>query len=142
MQNLLNRSKPEEFESNSALQIRNQKERKAEKAGKSSSFVEGCKNFTLAKFAQCEFFTRCEIPHSMKFLHCAKFSHSAKIILHFISHNAKMLLHFLDFLPFSPSFDFPFVIFFSNFALHVLWVLRVFLYFCLFEHYISSNQIL
>ena len=31
---------------------------------------------------------------------------------------------------------------FYHFTLHVLWVLRVFLYFCLFEHYISSNEIL
>ena len=31
---------------------------------------------------------------------------------------------------------------FSNFSLHVLWVLRVFVYFFLFKHYISSNKIL
>ena len=34
MPNLLNRSKHEEFESNSALQIRNQKERRVEEARK------------------------------------------------------------------------------------------------------------
>ena len=92
MPNLSSRSKHVEFESNSALQIRKQKERRAEKAGKSRISQKG----------------------------------------------AKMLL---DFLPFGTPFDFPFVIF-SHFALHVLWVLRAILYFCLFEHYISSNQIL
>ena len=51
MPNLLNRSKHEEFESNSALQIRNQKERRVEKAGKSSSFVEGCEIFALCENA-------------------------------------------------------------------------------------------
>ena len=49
MPNLLNRSKHEEFELNSALHIRNQKERIVEKDGKSSNF-EGCKN------AYCIFF--------------------------------------------------------------------------------------
>ena len=56
MSNLLNRSKHEEFKSNSTLQIRNQKERIAEKAGKSSSLVEGCEIFALVKFSHCEKF--------------------------------------------------------------------------------------
>ena len=49
MPKFFNQSKHEEFELKSALQIRNQKERRAEKAGKLSSFVEGCEIF-----AQCE----------------------------------------------------------------------------------------
>ena len=44
MLRLSSRSKHVELESNSALQIRNQKERRAEKAGKSSSFAEECEN--------------------------------------------------------------------------------------------------
>ena len=43
MPNLLNQSKHEEFELNSALQIRIQKERRAEKAGKSSTSQKGAK---------------------------------------------------------------------------------------------------
>ena len=69
MPNLSSRSKHVEFELNSTLQIRNQKERREKKAGKSRILHKG------AKFSYC----------------------------------AKMLL---DFLPFSPPFDFPFVIFF------------------------------
>ena len=53
MPNLLSRSKHEEFESNSALQIRNQKERRVEKAGKSSSFTKGCENFAPVKISHC-----------------------------------------------------------------------------------------
>ena len=49
MPNLLNRSKHEEFEWNSALQIKNQKERRVEKDGKWSSFAEGCENSHRAK---------------------------------------------------------------------------------------------
>ena len=45
MPNLLNLSKNEKFESNSILQIKNQKEIRAEKTGKSSSFAEGCEIF-------------------------------------------------------------------------------------------------
>ena len=103
MPNLLSQSKHEEFESNSTLQIKNQKERKAEEARK----------------------MKC-----IKFWQIAKFSQGAKVTPTFV--------FFCPFDPHSTSF---FVIF-SNFTLHVLWVLRVFLYFCLFEHYISSNQIL
>ena len=43
MKIFLNRSKHEEFESNSALQIRIQKERRAEKAEKSSTSRKGAK---------------------------------------------------------------------------------------------------
>ena len=49
MSNLLNRSKHEEFESNSALHIGNQKEIRAEKAGKSSSSQKGAKISHCAK---------------------------------------------------------------------------------------------
>ena len=59
MPNLLNRSNHKEFESNSALQIRIQKERRAEKAGKSSTSQKGAKT-----------------SH-----HCAKISHCAKMLI-------------------------------------------------------------
>ena len=149
MPRLSSRSKHVEFESNSALQIGNQKERRVEKAEKSSNFAEGCKNFAQCKFlhwyeifAQCEFSHWCEIfalvrnfctvrifalvrnfRTGAKFRIGAKFSHWCEI-----SHG-------------NLPFDLFFVIF-PIFALHVLWVLRVFLYFCLFDHYISSNEIL
>ena len=51
MPRLSSRSKHVEFESNSALQIRNQKERRAEKAGKLSSFAEGCENAYAFSFS-------------------------------------------------------------------------------------------
>ena len=66
MPNLSSRSKHVEFESNSTLQIRNQKKRRAEKAEKSSNFAEGCKNF------------------AGKISHGAKFSHCVKMLLHFL----------------------------------------------------------
>ena len=73
MPRLSSRSKHVEFESNSALQIGNQKERRVEKAEKSSNFAEGCKNF-----AQCEFSHWCEIFALVRnFRIGAKFSHSA-----------------------------------------------------------------
>ena len=57
MQKLSSRSKHEEFESNSALQIRDQKERRAENARKKEQKVEEKEkrcNFTgLRKFAGC-----------------------------------------------------------------------------------------
>ena len=102
MPKLLSRSKYKEFESNSALLIRNQKERRAENARK----IELQEIWQAAKFSQ-----------PAKFAFC---------IFGFCSVHPR-LTSFCDF---------------SYFSLHVLWVLRVFLYFCLFEHYLSSNQIL
>ena len=62
MPRLSSRSKHVEFGSNSALQIRNQKERRAEEAGKSSSEIsqKGVKILHLRN------------SHSTKFLHSAK----------------------------------------------------------------------
>ena len=51
MPNLLSLSKHEEFESNSALQIRNQKERRAKEARKMKQEI----------FAGCKIFAGCEI---------------------------------------------------------------------------------
>ena len=53
MPNLLSRSKHEEFESNLALQIRNQKGRRAEDARK----MKQCRRF----WAGCRYFVGCEI---------------------------------------------------------------------------------
>ena len=63
MPNLLNRSKHEEFESNSALQIRNHKERRAEKAENPAVRRRVRKKFrsTVRNFRT-----------GAKFLHCAK----------------------------------------------------------------------
>ena len=81
MPNLLNRSKHEEFESNSTLQIRNQKERKAEKkAGKSSISQKGAK-----------------ISHWCEISHCAKFRTVQNLFLHFFS--------------FGPPFDYFFLLY-------------------------------
>ena len=56
MPNLLNRSKQEEFESNSVLQIRNQKEIREEKAEKRASSQEGVKIWHhCAKISSCIF---------------------------------------------------------------------------------------
>ena len=63
MPNLLGRSKHEEFESNSALQIRDQKERRAENAKKlelqeiwqAAKFSQPAKIRGLRNFATCEF---------------------------------------------------------------------------------------
>ena len=58
MPNLLSLSKHKEFESNSALQIRNQKERRSRRrAEKVEIFASGCKNFAPL----CEIFAQCEI---------------------------------------------------------------------------------
>ena len=64
MLNLLSRSKYEEFESNSALQIRNQKEKRAEEARKMKQW----RRF----WAGSEYFARCEISHPAKFSQGAK----------------------------------------------------------------------
>ena len=63
MPKLLSRCKHEEFESNSALQIRNQKERRAENAKK----LGHCKNFAgLQKFGNLQNFAGCKISQLAK----------------------------------------------------------------------------
>ena len=69
MPNLLSRSKHEEFELNSALQIRNQKERRAEEARKMK-----CRKFWQAM----------NISQGAKFSHLAKFSQGAKVVFAFV----------------------------------------------------------
>ena len=69
MPNLLSRSKHEEFESNSALQIRNQKERRAKEIKKMK-----CRKFWQAA----------NISQPSKFSQDAKFSHPAKVAPTFV----------------------------------------------------------
>ena len=66
MPNLLSQSKHEEFESNSALQIRNQKERRAEEARK----MKQCRRFWAAYeiFAGCEIALCATVHHAFDFL--------------------------------------------------------------------------
>ena len=72
MPRLSSRSKHVEFESNSAFQIRNYKEIKAEKVEKSNNFAEGCENFAPHEIvALCEI-SHCDLP--IDFLFC-DFSH-------------------------------------------------------------------
>ena len=76
MPKLLSRSKYEEFESNSALQIGNQKERIAENARKLGDCrkLAGLKNFNnLRIFAGCEI--TCEIASAatIHLIHCSHF---------------------------------------------------------------------
>ena len=93
MPKLLIQSKHEEFESNSALQIRNQKERRAENQRNGALQFVACEKLQGAKFRSLRnllpaFVISCSVdPH---------------------------LTHFCDFF---------------NFSLHVIWVLRIFLYF-------------
>ena len=66
MPNLLSRSKNEEFKSNSALQIRNQKERRAEEARKMKQcrrFWQAVKFRTLQKFCRVRNFLLCATVH-------------------------------------------------------------------------------
>ena len=76
MPKLLNRSKHEELESNSALQIRNQMERRAENAWKLelAGNLVGLRNFrNLQNFAGCEFSQVAKLPP------CALFTSFATI---------------------------------------------------------------
>ena len=73
MPKLLSRSKHKEFELNSALQIRNQKERRVENARK----LGHCKNFVgLRKFRNLQNFTGCENLQSAEFSRLQNFATS------------------------------------------------------------------
>ena len=76
MPNLLNRFKNKKFESNSAFQIRNQKEKGGAKEEQKKSRKAGAISHPCAKFAH----------HCAKFAHqCAKFSLSLFTFCHFYS---------------------------------------------------------
>ena len=61
MPKLLSRSKHEEFKSNSALQIRNQKERRGKENEAMQKILAGCEYFAAYEFAPYEIFAGCEI---------------------------------------------------------------------------------
>ena len=61
MPKLLSQSKHEVFESNSALQIRNQKERRGKENEAMQKILAGCEYFVAYEFAPCEIFKGCEI---------------------------------------------------------------------------------
>ena len=75
MPNLLNRFKHEEIESNSAFQIRNQKERRSKRGAEEEQK-------SRSNFAPCAKFSH----HCAKFSHhCAKFSPALLTFYHFYS---------------------------------------------------------
>ena len=93
MPKLLSQSKHEEFESNSALQIRNKKERRAENARK----LGHCRNFAgLRNFATCRILQVAkirnmrtwEISQDAKFpscCHCSSYSHCSCCLRNFLT---------------------------------------------------------
>ena len=77
MPKLLSRSKHEEFESNSAFQIIDQKERRAENTKKmeQNKNLAGLQNFrNMQKFRRLRIFATCEILHGCEFSQVAKFA--------------------------------------------------------------------
>ena len=102
MPKLLSQSKHEEFEPNSALQIIDHKERRAEKAKKLElqEILQGTKFSEPVKFSQAEMFILRNFHpvHYSCLLHTAHFSHiipAARLMFcHFV--------HLFDFFPFCP----------------------------------------
>ena len=99
MQKLLSQSKHEEFESNSALQIRDQKERRVENAKK----LELKENFRRLHCSSCEIFI---------LQHCSPFFHYSPFLLF---DAVTFLLQFFVSSHFIPCISFLFCFFFCNF---------------------------